>query len=690
MVALPPLPKKPLIPLSIQDVLGGKERTAILHGDSLRVLKLLPPNSIDAIVTDPPAGIEFMGKAWDVFSKGKGDYWQTGGGFTKPGIGERAIPWPSPTGAGANATCATCGGRMRGTKKCSCETPEWRVKGETLDKSASSRMVQLLAFQDFICEVFTEVYRVLKPGGHALVWALPRTSHHTAMGLERAGFEIGLDVRDVITELVSGDDLAAQFFASLSDEQRKAWLRMMNAAQPSVIVHGFGSGFPKSLDVSKAIDKVAGAEREVIGVRVSAYGTKNSGEVKSRSDGKGGTGLWGGSDVKEVSLTGAAVTDAAKKWEGFGTALKPAVEFWILARKPLIGTVAANVLTHGTGALNIDGCRIAGNIDEMRGRSGTAAQGNKILGAGIRNPDGGIWKPSLGGRWPANVVMSHSEDCKQIGERLVRCSDPRRADGTVNGSWGTNGVYGGAKSTGMLKPNYSTNGKETIADWRCAPGCPVAALDAQSGKLKSGPAAKGGHKRRVSLNTESTVNVAGRNDEDAGTLYGDSGGASRFFATFAPDPTTQISAPYFYCAKASRREREMGCEGIAKKKVLIGAAGHKINPMTGKKVVDIPRANVHPTTKPLALMRWLCRLITPPNGVVLDPFLGSGTTMVAAVEEGFRCIGIEREDEYVPIARARASAAKAPPPPPPLTQQDLERAQVEMMFTPSPFGAGAW
>ena len=304
------------------------ERVEIVNGDSLLVLQLLDDNSVDAIVTDPPYGLAFMGKKWD-----------------------------------------------------------YDVPSE---------------------ELWRQCFRVLKAGGHMLCFAGTRTQHRMAVRIEDAGFEI----RDMI-----------------------AWV--------------YGSGFPKSLDVSKAIDKAAGAEREVVGKGIS-----------------GKTAIWqeqGG--MGDFNIT-APATPEAKQWQGWGTALKPAFEPITMARKPLIGTVAENVLQHGTGAINVDGCRV-------------------------------------GERWPANFIHDGSEEV-----------------------------------TDLL------------------------------------------------------------------------GSAARFF----------------YCAKASKRDRDEG--------------------------------NNHPTVKPTDLMRYLCRLVTPPDGTVLDPFMGSGSTGKAAVLEGFRFIGIEREEEYCEIAKARIKYAQ--------------------------------
>jgi DNA modification methylase len=338
-------------------------------------------------------------------------------------------------------------------------------------------------------DVWREVLRVLKPGGHLLAFAGTRTQHRMAVQIEDAGFEI----RDMI-----------------------AWV--------------YGSGFPKSLDVSKAIDKAAGAEREVVGPNPWNHVRNHnpdswSGATRTQNGKYGSTGS-GPSDITSPA------TPAAQQWAGWGTALKPALEPITVARKPLTGTVAANVLEHGTGAINVDGCRVGTGDSLGRPYGGD----NKIYGTygmerGTRTGDG------LTGRWPANLIHDGSDEVVGLFPQ---------ATGVV-----------GARREGGDKSIFSGGGHHQAQKQRIV----------------------GGIK--------------------------DTGSAARFF----------------YCAKASKADRGEG--------------------------------NGHPTVKPTELMRYLCRLVTPPGGVVLDPFMGSGSTGKAAVLEGFRFIGIEREAEYLKIARGR-------------------------------------
>ena len=429
------------------------DSVTLYHGDCLEVLRELPDSSVDSIVTDPPYGLGFMGREWDGLPPGE--------------------PWAR------------------------------------------------------------ECLRVLKPGGHLLAFGGTRTWHRLACAVEDAGFEI----RDSI-----------------------AWL--------------YGSGFPKSLDVSKAIDKrrdwslVERLSGEIRRARAEA-GLSLAEVGQATLDASDGTyGKWyhrGGHmffetgrslpsrpewdhlrhvlpiapefvevyDEAEREVTGQhragnpigiyefkhgegkgrtanerrdipATPDAAR-WQGWGTALKPAFEPIVVGRKPLAGTVAGNVLTHGTGALNIDACRVEGEVPSVpQPVYGVKADGVTRFGAGSgRN---GQMSSAPGGRWPTNVALDDSQ--------AVELGDP-----------------------------------------------------------------------------------------------------AKFFPTFR------------YESKAPKRERPV-VDGVA-----------------------------HPTVKPLGLMRWLVRLVTPPGGVVLDPFAGSGTTLEAAKLEGFAAVGIEREAEYLPLIEQRISRA---------------------------------
>jgi site-specific DNA-methyltransferase (adenine-specific) len=272
----------------------------------------------------------------------------------------------------------------------------------------------------------------------------------------------------------------------------------------------------------------------------------------------------------------APATDLARQWDGWGTALKPAHEPIVLARKPLIGTVAANVAAHGTGAINVDGCRIEGAPETTRFDPAKHSHDGWRMDA--TGADCAERASTVAGRWPANVILDEEA---------------------------------------------------------------AALLDAQSGERKAGGKVTGRQQSRTGQS-----GIYGHYEAKENSPYYDTGGASRFF----------------YCAKASRAERNAGLAGMPERDDKLERYRLvKENPNTGKPNNTQATANVHPCVKPIALMRWLVRLITPPDGLILDPFLGSGTTGIASATEGFRFIGIEQDAEYLEIARHRiAHWTKAP------------------------------
>jgi site-specific DNA-methyltransferase (adenine-specific) len=359
----------------------------------------------------------------------------------------------------------------------------------------------------WLTEIMREVYRVLKPGAHGLVWALPRTSHWTACALEDAGFE-------------------------LKDK----------------IIHLFGVGFPKALDISKAIDQELGATREV---KRHTARPETSGTMSGKTD----TRPW----IEKSRTLGyhecagdTPATPEAAQWDGYKTALKPAAEEWLLVRKPLSErNVARNVLVHGTGGLNIDACRVPVADDEPNKRRATGeyskSDENSIYGNGLYNHT----RPATlsQGRYPPHVVFSHAPDC---------------------------------------------------TDAACVEGCPVRELGEQSGVSVSNPYRKSGGKRFTDRNyAQDEYTQTMKRSEYFGVS--DTGTAARFFPCFR------------YEAKAPPSER---------------------------------KGSTHPTQKSVALMKWLVQLVTAEGQTVLDPFAGSGTTLVAARDLGRRAIGIEMDAAY--------------------------------------------
>ncbi len=639
------------------------EHATIHLGDCLDVMRTMEAESVDACITDPPAGISFMNASWDS-NKGSRNQW---------------IAW--------------------------------------------------------LTEVMEEALRVMKPGAHGLVWALPRTSHWTGMALEDAGFE----VRDRIT-------------------------------------HHFGSGFPKSASISKKIDKMAGAERKVV--------SSNPNDRTRRDNAMKDYGLQGG--VGKGSIT-APATDEAKQWDGWGSGLKPSTEDWWLIRKPLSEkNIAANVLKHGTGGINVDASRVAtANAEDDRRlrewpRPNSAGQQHE--GLVMNRPSAPTVNVHASGRFPANLMLSHvpptdsSPGCVRVGTKRVK--------GIGGGSTGkAPDGYGGWASRLPREGHADPDGTEQVEAFECATDeagnyiCPVALMDEQSGTSKSTAHTRGIQQRHdigvgpeISRPKPGTASVRGLDDQ---------GGSSRFFKTFEPD----TGPGFFYQAKAAASERwvMLNCDCKTVKLEAWESGGQRPNGKTehtspqratlenksgkmensgngscitssGKNTTEpspkvsksttsmktdlitdlitsdlsplpntngstrdansetgnggnpvasaensspsipstgtyppkdgpfmgavvpatyakslttsvcascgaTPKTSGHPTQKPLKLMRYLCKLITPPNGLVLDPFAGSGTTLLAARQQGFRALGIEKDEEYCAIAARRLSDA---------------------------------
>lgn len=434
------------------------DKVRLHHGDCLDVLATIPDASIDTVVTDPPYGLEFMGKGWDApwaESDVNADAGFHGGGISQTkGL-------PSFTGS-TNPKCLVCKGTRRGRRDGTAKVAVCLCADG--GKFHNVRATEMRAFGAWCEQWVAECLRVLKPGGHLLAFGGTRTWHRLACAVEDAGFEI----RDSI-----------------------AWL--------------YGSGFPKSLNL----------------------------------------------------------TDEQGERTGWGTALKPAFEPIVVARKPLAGTVAANVLEHGTGALNIDATRI-----HTPGSEAKAYTVKRMKPGATLEKTGGNWRPEDGTDLPWEAGREYQGQ-------------------TTAGRWPTNVVLDDAQAE---------------------------ELDRQSGKLSSGanPTRRGSDKFR-----EAYGDFKGQ-EECTPARGADTGGASRFFPTFR------------YEAKAPASERPR-VGGIA-----------------------------HPTVKPLDLMRWLVRLVTPPGGTVLEPFAGSGTTVEACIVERVQCIAIEREADYLPLILARINRRTNP------------------------------
>ena len=376
-------------------------------------------------------------------------------------------------------------------------------------------------------DLWKEVLRVLKPGGHLLAFSGSRTYHRMVVAIEDAGFEI----RDQIM-----------------------WV--------------YGSGFPKSHNISKGIDKAAGAEREIVGRNPN-----------SRENATKDNTLYESGTVGKTDYITKAATASAQQWQGWGTALKPAHEPIVLARKPFTGTVANNVLTYGTGGINIDGNRVGSEGGTFKA-SIPEGISNGIYGEGI-NGTVDIGKLDSG-RWPANFIHDGSD------EVVALFPDSNGAGGSTPNVKVTGYGDGIGNGTTIYTPN------------------------------------------------------------DRKEFNSGSGSAARFF----------------YCAKAGKRDRNEGLDieqfPLKNYTTANKMGGESDTMLTGSgNPRDSRKQNHHPTVKPTDLMQYLCRLITPPGGTILDPFLGSGSTGKAAMYEGFKFIGIELTEEYLPIAKARIEFALA-------------------------------
>ena len=370
----------------------------------------------------------------------------------------------------------------------------------------------------FNVDVWREALRVIKPGGHLIAFSGSRTYHRMAVAIEDAGFEI----RDQIM-----------------------WV--------------YGSGFPKSHNISKGLDKAAGAERKVVGSRIAD--DIRGGNMHAENRGERHT----------IDITSPSTAEA-KQWDGWGTALKPAHEPMVLARKPLIGTVANNVLTYGTGGLNIDKSRVGTGTGETKTVNYPDIRGNNY-----NNASGSVeYAVTDQGRWPANFIHDGSDEVVELF--------PDTKSGAIN--------------------PYVRNKDNVTVDF-----------------------------------------LQGIEQVEKSFNYADSGSAARFF----------------YCAKASKKDRNEGLEGfLTKQKIFNGQNDTSSDYVEGSvenKFTTQPSPNYHPTVKPTELMRYLCKLVTPLNGVILDPFMGSGSTGKGAVKEGFDFIGIDQSSEYCEIARARIEYA---------------------------------
>ena len=483
----------------------------LINNDCIAAMKEMPENSVDSIVTDPPYELGFMGKSWD-----------------------------------------------------------------------SSGVA-------FNVEVWQEALRVLKPGGHLIAFSGSRTYHRMAVAIEDVGFEIrdqimwvygsgfpkshnvskGIDKRG--GSIPSQNDFGkflqdaksrtkftiADINEALGRRTSNLWSHFVGDIQPLLPTFEQYSKLKEILQFDSSWDHlfIDEAEREVVGTKFSGIANKEEGQRHTI----------GASKAVEVDIT-IPSTEAAKQWDGWGTALKPAHEPMVLARKPLIGTVASNVLTYGTGGLNIDGSRVG-----SEGMGGYEVK----FSLGRRTSDGGEHSDFIAttstGRFPANFIHDGSDEVVALFPDTKPSKQSNRGIGFNNSE-----IYGDGN------PEFDT--------------------------LRG---------------------------------FADSGSAARFF----------------YCAKASKRDRNEGLDGFEAKRDHDGREDGNPRGSNPRNRTNDKKVNHHPTVKPTTLMQYLVRLVTPPNGTVLDPFMGSGSTGKACAYEGFDFIGIEQSAEYIEIAQARIDFA---------------------------------
>lgn len=673
-----------MIPKEIADVLSGTRQWCVTHGDCLDVLRTMPDNCVDALVCDPPCGINFMNLEFDsdrggrdnwiawlteiirevarvmkpgahgfVWALPRTSHW-TGMALENAGLQPRDVAthlfstgFPKSSKAGRLAVEAIH--EIYGGKSCTCEMDAGigciarydagRDVGRENGLLAQPNSGQTAHIGDSDVQVSSRT----EGGG---VYQLRNDDEETTQGIRAVEAAVLLDgmrgggaekerLRDapVRTGLESQTQSGAgegQDLPMLREDAKGKRRRTARAPHSSVSdrrqqQYGEPDGTLRQLpsyggvgdDEGDRLDQDRCHPRRVVAHRLAW-----------RHGGVAHVCSWCG-------LPDRAWFDGVANQ---GSALKPAAEFWWLVRKPFKGSLISNVLKHGTGGLNIDACRVphANASDFESHASGVAAI--KARGGSM----GGSWKNSSdlsgandvtpAGRWPSNLTFSHGPFCKRVGVKKVKAAPP----------WNDNrgpSMFTGPDTSPVV--HAEDDGMETVDEWECSDECVVAELNRQSGQSYSSSAA--GVERHGR-----SAGIMGRvGDLRDGRPEGhdDAGGASRFFNSFEPDEPI-----FLYQAKPARSEREAGLEQFMPSKVGDGRAKTNDTPYLRD---DTERLNTHATVKSVALMRWLCRLVTPPKGVVLDIFAGSGSTGVACSAEGFRFIGIEKEKAYVDIARAR-------------------------------------
>lgn len=708
---------------TLRAVLDGSARYAALRGDNVEWLRQLPDASVDAVVTDPPYGLGkvpdmvdvlrswleagdykasgggFMGRAWDAFVPGPAT-WREVYRVLKPGGHVLAFAG-TRTWDAMSLSLRLAGFELRDTIADFNGAPAlaW-VQGQGFPKSRNLDGAWA-GWGTALKPAFEPVLCARKPC-EALDYCaiisenLSRLEHHLCAQPAKSADE-SLPPTQAKSARDGGAIAPASVLTSTEEAQESA--TGIGAADASSLEAGTLASIPAAvntvlstiwswksiLDAAYSLASTSTTETasslitdlQTWSLLLSKITPESMLQAASRPDGWSGLVLSADelshavlakiSSIRALSVAGLAISKghiSRQDAEGNSGAWEPILVF----RKPLAeGTVAAQVLATGTGALHIDACRVAGEVPV---REDHGAASGPMFGINSRHPAG----YSSAGRWPSNLVLSHSPACVRVGTRRVASNGAQPAHYGM-GYHGANGA-----GTGERYTRADPDGFETVDAWECAPDCPVAELDRQSGTSKSREA---GVKPR-----SGTTHVYGGNallpstTVHQGTMeYGDAGGASRFFPTFA------------YVAKASRSEREAGLDHLPRKSAaeITGRApgsaglegdGRGKNAYAGAHEGE-PRANAHPTVKPIGLMRWLVRLVTPPGGLVLDPWMGSGSTGVAVMEEtelAARFIGFELDadgHDYVGVASARIAYALEEASKPAPVAKRLHKQRVE-------------
>lgn len=581
----------------------------IYNSDNLKLLRKMPDSFIDSVVTDPPYGMS-----------------------DHPDVVSMLSAWTSG------------------------ETYKHSSKGGFMSHDWDSFVPQP--------ELWKECIRVLKPGGHCLAFFSTRTYDLGVLAMRLAGFEIrdsiqwlygqGFPKSTNISKQIAKKPKAdlIEFAEALKERRKKLGLTLAEADElitGGSTMYSFLEGrnlkgeialYPPNKKYYQAIVKHFKLKGwDSIVENGIEYGKDINGNFGYQKDSK----RW-----KKTRKEETIVDERAESWSGWGTALKPACEIVVVARKPFEGTIANNVIKHGTGGINIDKCRIKYTPDNppipqlAQGKTKVHSKKSMYDGQSLnKSATGATIGGSLDGRWPSNVILSHHPECEYVGTKKVKSHSKPHALNSKKESydgWGSSI----SKRTGEVVGHSDKDGNETVEHYNCHHDCPINVLDNQSGQSKStkGNQRTGNSNNSLRLNNSKKVQV---NCE-----YNDAGGASRFF----------------YCAKVSRKERNEGLESlpdvnIAKSTNVQGLKSN-INTSSGKqRNPNTVTKNDHPTVKPIELMSYLVNLVTPPNGIVLDPFMGSGSTGIAAIKNGFKFIGIEQSADYFKISSKRLEHSKA-------------------------------